>query len=366
MRRYGPPARTFVVRSSILAFCAVLLSACAAANRPEGAGIAVRVTYLEKPLEGVRVTALRSLGDVPAAQGVTGADGRASLAVPPGSYFLVARWRRDGDHGRPAVAGDRFAFFGGNPVHAARGSVREVFMGIEEVLPPPQPPSLPPGTSGAAGRVVSEGAPAEGVRVSAHLSADEGFRDPGVASSAPTGADGGFVLDLPPGRYFLIARRRASGGTAGPMRRGDLFGFFHGNPVDVPEGVVVPVAIPLTRIRLRNVPPYAAERAADAFIEGRIVGRDGLPRKGAHAALYDNPELLGRPVSFSDVTGEDGRYRLPVPLPGTYYLGARTGYGGQPEPGDLYGRYEGNAAHAVTVEEGVDIRGADVVVEEVR
>ncbi|MGE5188762.1 MAG: hypothetical protein ACM3NF_01760, partial [Gemmatimonadota bacterium] len=106
--------------------------------------------------------------------------------------------------------------------------------------------------------------------------------------------------------------------------------------------------------------------AAAAFVEGRILGRDGKARRGVYAALYDNPELLNRPVFLSDVTGSDGRYRLPVPVPGTYYLGARDGYGGSPAPGDLYGRYEGSPDHSVTVRDGDRLTGVDIVVEEVR
>jgi hypothetical protein len=147
------------------------------------------------------------------------------------------------------------------------------------------------------------------------------------------------------------------------MRKGDLFGYYPANPVTVVPGSFLRVSLPVTTLKLRNAPSYSGKAAAS--VEGTIVGADGKPRAGVYAALYDNPDLLNRPVFLSDVTGPDGRFRLPVPLPGVYYLGARSGYGGAPGPGDLYGRYEGNAAHSVTVREGDRLTGIDITVNEV-
>jgi hypothetical protein len=201
--------------------------------------------------------------------------------------------------------------------------------------------------------------------VSAYLGTETVFRDPGFAFSAPTGEDGAFLLDLPPGRYHLVARKRAGGGVAGPLRKGDRFGYYAANPVTVSAGHYARVTIPVTLLRLRNPPSYSPEYDAASSIQGRILGTDGKPRKGVYAALYDNPDLLNRPVFLSEVTGDDGRYHLPVPVPGTYCLGARSGYGGAPAPGSFYGRYEGNPEHSVTLKEGDRLTGIDIVVAEV-
>jgi hypothetical protein len=149
------------------------------------------------------------------------------------------------------------------------------------------------------------------------------------------------------------------------MRKGDLFGYYPGNPVTVSPGMFAKISIPATLLRLRNAPSYSGGYRAAAFIEGRVLGPDGRPRAGVYAALYDNPDLLNRPVFLSDITGEDGRFLLPVPVPGTYYLGARSGYGGSPGPGDLYGRFEGNADHSVAVRAGDRLTGFDITVNEV-
>ena len=330
--------------------------------------VLVRITFREAPLGGARLE-FRAAPDGPAgamAAGMTGRDGAASFKLPPGRYFLVAQWRADGDYARPFAAGDRYAWFGGNPVFVTEGGTREIFLGLEELAESPATVGEPAGGTGVAGRVVSGGAPVEGASVFAYVRTETAFRDLGFAASSPTGRDGTFVVDLPPGNYYLLTRKRAGGGIAGPMRKGDLFGYYPGNPVSVRQGAYNLLSIPATALKLRNVPSYSGQYKGAALIEGRILGPDGKPRAGVYAALYDNPDLLNRPVFLSDVTGADGRFRLSVPLPGGYYLGARSGYGGAPGPGDLYGRYEGNAAHSVTVREGDHLTGIDVIVNEVR
>ena len=320
-------------------------------------------------MPGVRVEWTRSVEDGrngPEASGITDAEGRVALAIPPGKGFLVAGWRGDGDFSRPISPGDRFAWFGGNPVYAQPGPQREIFLGMEEFASPPGSLSVPSGVTGVAGVVLDNGVPAPDVRVSAYLASAGGFRNLGFAASAPTGPDGGFVLDLPAGKYYLVARKRSGGGVAGPLRKGDLFGYYAANPVAVKAGEIVPVSIPVTVLRLRNTPSWSRDFPSAASVEGRILDDGGKPVRGAYAALYDNPTLLNRPVFLSEVTGGDGIYRLPVPVPGKYYLGARSGYGGSPAPGDLYGRYEGNAEHSVVLKEGERMGGVDIVVTPVR
>lgn len=362
--------------TGILIVLAFSLAGCAgrstlrAAHGDLPVEVAVRVAWQEAPIAGARVEWRAGISpDDPGAvrSASTGPDGIARSAIPPGRYILMAHWRKDGNYARPVQPGDRFSFFGGNPVYLSAGPPREIFLGlVEAVGPPPAAAGEETTAAGVSGVVLADGAPLADAHVFAYLRTDTAFRDMGFAASAPTGADGAFFLDLPPGRYYLVARKRASGGIAGPLRKGDAFGYYPGNPVDVAPGAPLRVALPATTLRLRNTPAYSAAAAAPSFIEGRILGPDGRPRRGIYAALYDNPDLLNRPIFISEVTGDDGRYRLPVPIPGTYYLGARSGYGGSPVPGDFYGRYEGNGAHSVTIRGGDRLTGFDVEVSEVR
>jgi len=363
-----------LLSAGALFFLLLLLFSCSlrsgtVAGSPAGAGaVMVRASFREIPLAGVRVEFRRSPVDsseTPVAVGTTDGEGIASFGIPPGKYFLSARWMKDGDDSRPVAPGDRYAWFGGNPVYVDRGAPKEIYLGLEEFPEPPPTVGEPAAGTGVAGRVLSGGAPVEGASVFAYVRTETAFRDLGFAASAPTATDGSFVVDLPPGDYYLLARKRAGGGLAGPMRKGDLFGYYPGNPVSVRPGGYRLLSIPATALKLRNVPSYSGKYQGVALLEGRIVGTDGKPRAGVYAALYDNPALLNRPVFLSDMTGPDGRFRLPVPLPGTYYLGARSGYGGAPGPGDLYGRFEGNAAHSVSFREGDHLDGIVITVNEV-
>lgn len=378
MHERGASAFLFHVAGT---FFLVLLFACSPNRRvlPSPASVdagqsreqllRVRVTFRDAVLPGVRVEFRRSPGETTEATvavGLTDREGIAAIELPPGRYFLSARWAKNGDFSLPVAPGDRFAYFGGNPVYVQPGGQRQIFIGLEEFLSPPGPLSVPSGITGVAGVVLDNGVPAPDVRVSAYLNSDSGFRDMGFATSVPTGSDGEFILELPAGKYFLLARKRADGGVAGPLRKGDLFGYFPGNPVTIAQGAVARVALPATSLRLRNAPAYSSGYSAPASIEGRIFDKAGKPVQGVYAALYDNPDLLNRPVFLSDITGADGRYRLPVPVPGKYYLGARSGYGGSPAPGGHYGRYEGNAEHAVTIHDGDDLKGIDLTVMEIR
>ena len=355
----------------------VLLAACsrsrqivpspipAGARQGGGEPLLVRVSFRDAVLPGARVEFHRTPGETveaPVAAVMTDREGIAAVELPPGRYFLVARWAKDGEYSRPVAPGDRYAYFGGNPVFLGPGARSEIYLGIEEVLPPPKDEGTDTGITGAGGVVSVNGVPAPDVHVSAYLKPDGGFRDMGFAASSPTGSDGRFLLELPPGKYYLLARKRAGGGVAGPLRKGDLFGYFPGNPVTITQGKVTRVALPATSLKLRNAPAWSAGYSAPASIEGRIVDKAGRPVQGVYAALYDNPDLLNRPVFLSDSTGADGKYRLPVPVPGRYFLGARSGYGGSPAAGDHYGRYEGNAEHAVTIRYGDDLKGIDLVV----
>jgi hypothetical protein len=345
---------------------ALALSGAGCASLPSlspGGGARVRVTYRDAPAAGTVV----EFRDSPAPDGkallsaAAGADGTADFVLPRGRrLFLFAR--SAASPGAAPLPGECFAYFGGNPVMAAPGPPAEFHLSLSEV---PPAPSLPEGErhgTAVAGTVLVDGAPLADARVFAYLRPDASFRDLGFAASAPTGEDGFFRLDLPPGPYYLVVRRRAGGGVAGPMKRGDHFGYWPGNPVRVEEGKVTAVSIPAVRLRSRNAPSWGGEAKAAAYVEGRILDERGKPRAGVHAALYDNPEALNRPVLLSGETGEDGRYRIAVPVPGRYYLGARSGYGGSPAPGDLYGRYEGSADHSVRIREGERLEGMDVTV----
>jgi hypothetical protein len=334
--------------------------------------VTVKATFREIPLPGARVGWYRVLppDGAAVAEGVADGAGVVAARLPPGRYFVLARWKRGanvvppGDTAPPEtlVPGDRFGYLGGNPVAVSAGAT-EVVLPLSEI---PSPPSFPgePGGAAVRGVVTADGAPVRDGYVSAYRDGAGGFREMPYAVSSPTEGDGTFSLDLPPGRWYLVARKRAGGGAAGPLRPGDAFGYLPGNPLLVEGGRSVSVALPVS-LRKRGPAGGGVAPQEVAVVEGRIVGVDGRPRRGVVAALYGKADRFGRPRFMSEPTGPDGAFRLPVSEPGKYYLGARTGYGGSPAPGDLQGKHDGSGEPSVTVREGDRLVGVEIVVEEV-
>jgi hypothetical protein len=76
--------------------------------------------------------------------------------------------------------------------------------------------------------------------------------------------------------------------------------------------------------------------------------------------------MVGKPSALSAPTGRDGSYRLAVPGPGAWYLGARSRYGGPVEPGEVMGVYEVDGQRApLDLAPGKGPAAADIVVKEV-
>lgn len=148
---------------------------------------------------------------------------------------------------------------------------------------------------------------------------------PVPAVSALSAEGGRFTLDAAPGQYLLIAR--APG----------LFAWFGRNPLRATanqRGISLPL-----------VPAHAlAEEAAAPGTEGvggRLL-REGAPVAGAQVFAYLEADrgLKGTPYAISQLTGEDGVYRLDLE-PGRYFLAARLRDDpqrrGPMDTGDLFG-----------------------------
>jgi hypothetical protein len=75
-------------------------------------------------------------------------------------------------------------------------------------------------------------------------------------------------------------------------------------------------------------------------LAGRVLDADGNPVEGVRVNVYDHIQMSERPKYVSEKTGPDGRFLVKVRRGGTYYLAARDRFGGPPQLGDLYGRYD--------------------------
>ena len=319
----------------------------------------VRTIWKDAPLPRVLVEWRRQIDDEkPALVGETIRFGTANFRPETGTYYLTAEWRKDGNFTRPRRPGDRFAWLGANPLRVSSEVGGGITLTLDEVPPPPT--DVPSGT-GIYGRVTLDGAPVPDVGIFAYTKDGSGFKGNDYLATVRANAKGEFTLPVPPGRYYLLARLRSNDSVRlGPLHKGDLLGYDPGNPVVVEDGRYATTAIPLTRLRMIKL--VESPEFAPAIIEGRIVDREGHPVSGVYAALYDNLRMIGRSVYRSDPAGADGRFRLSVPVPGSYFLGARSGYGGAPAAGTWFGTWPGSVDHSIELKTGEVRSGIDVVV----
>lgn len=322
------------------------------------------------PLESVRVEAFRTLaesfGGVPVATSEVGEKpGFYRLNLPAGTYVLVA----SGTHrGRSYLS-----FHGANPVTVGNQDLWIPFT----ATPVEQAEIRYTGGTVLSGTVTFRGKPVADAQVSLYDSREGVFKGVGLVTRT-TDAAGAFSFSPLPGRYILVARKRMNDRGEMPLRKGDLFCWYGANPLvmeegretlvrvachpkdDLPAFLDDGVAVRRTRresARFRDATPV--QPAGGAEISGLVTDTHGKPMAGLTVSAYGGDQ--GAPFQMHAVrtlprslavTGADGTYRLALSAPGTYHLVARERTGEAPLKGEVYGLYEGNADHAVTVGHG--------------
>ncbi len=319
----------------------------------QGSTVAGKATVHQKPVAGVTVSAfpLSSLtlaGEAPHRSSPTGKDGLFALDLPSGDYYFLARGK------------GLFCFYGRNPVSVpAEGIGGMNLLLVKDAPPLPSVKTLV--TTGILGQTTLDGAPMAGAIVTIYPDLSTRLKGVGLGMTAPASAQGIFEAELPPGTYYLLARQRRSDQPIGPLQAGDFIGYYPGNPLKVREGEVARVAIPMLEVP-EKVERLAATLFGQTGIEGRVVDRRGKPLAGVRVFLYGDELMLSRPLYISQPTGEDGGFLLSFPEGGTYYLAARDSMGGPPQPGGLYGSYEGSRDHSLRVKTGERRKGIRIVV----
>lgn len=300
-------------------------------------------------IPGVTVYAYREYERGPASDpvafsGPSSPDGSFSVAVPAGSYSIVAAKPESGSIAG-LKSGDLYCFFGGNPVRVGDGLPSYVALSMQRVGIDPEPGDA----HGITGIVYDErGNPLPGAVVYAYKSASDGFKGmPGVFTR--TREDGTFHLRVRKGAFFVLARKRESGELFGPTLPGDYFGFYPGNPVSLAEGRGKGIRIDAQPRQAMTAKLGAAYAPAPAIVlRARLIDGDGRPAAGIRLLAYGNDGMTGFPAYVSSRSGKDGSVVLEVAEEGTYYLLARENLGG-PAEGELYGKFAGSKDHSVKV-----------------
>lgn len=178
-------------------------------------------------------------------------------------------------------------------------------------------------------------------------------------------SEGKFSTEIPAGKYYLVMRKRANPASAGPPENGDPQYYARLKNGD-PKTFTVKPGKKTNIGTITEATPFKREktaaRAGMTGIEGTVTDDQGKPLAGLRVFVYQSAGMLGMPRYASDQTGEDGRYFLSLTAGGTYFLKARTHYGGgRPDEGEYMGSY-GKAGEpgSVVVEKGQIVKGIDI------
>jgi len=188
----------------------------------------------------------------------------------------------------------------------------------------------------------------------------------GISDWISQGSDetGMYKLDLPPGDYFVVARKRASGLNYGPLFKGDWYDHSTARSlVVVRKGEYRTVNFELVKLA---EPMFfqgltASGKATDTGIKGRLLNESGEHVPGTFVIAYINSDMRRAPDFASTLTDDEGYYTLYLPGGGRYWLAARTFVMKLPQKGEPFARYEGSPDHSIMVEKGRFLQGIDLV-----
>ena len=184
-----------------------------------------------------------------------------------------------------------------------------------------------------------------------------------VITPIATLPDGAFSVELPPGEYTVVARRRATNENGGPLVAGDR----RSEPADVKVGSDGKVVLDLV-MNVKEDSEYKSSflppKEWTTAVSGTVRDSEGNPVQGTRVHVYTYVQMSERPKYVSERTGPDGRYVVYLPKGGTYYLAARDRFGGPPRIGDLYGRYDEGSINptGVVLKDGERRDGIDIMV----
>jgi hypothetical protein len=333
----------------------IILQLAASLACAELTTVSGKVAVESEGAAGIRVSAwplaTRSFaGEAPRISDPSAADGSFSLKVEPGEYYFIADGKK------------HFGYYGRNPLNVAPGGYPDLKLNLS-LKKTAESEVEPFVETGVLARASLNGEPLSGVVLAVYTDLTSQLKGLGFGMSAPSEAAGDIEVPLSPGTYYLVARKRNSGQHSGPLRAGDFFGYYAGNPLIVKEGEVARIGIDMLEV------PQKVERLADKMfgqtsVRGRILNAVGSPVSGVRVLLYSDDTMLNRPLYVSQPSNAKGEYVLSFPKGGAYFLAARDKLGGAPGPGELYGRYTGSQDSSIRIKAGQALTGVDLLVEE--
>jgi hypothetical protein len=304
-----------------------------------GPGVEGLAAFRGELVADVIVLAFRGPGPGPAVAPIAvskGSDGSGRYRLPlrPGSYHLVAVKTSGAPWPFPGARGDLFSYYLGNPVVVEPGRMTRVVFNMVRVGDPLAP--VPGGGGGIAGQVLFDGKPLGRAYVQVYSDTGTNFRGMGLAA-VPAGEDGRFRIKVPPGSYYVIARKRRGGGVYGPPGKDDYVGYYPGNPVTVRPGAFSSLLLETTtRVDLLEG-IWPEEGVGAGWFEGQVTEAAGKPAAGLYVLFYTDEAMTGTPSFVAGPTDAKGHFKGRAAA-GKYHLAARSNLGGPLEAGEWYGK----------------------------
>lgn len=345
---------------AIILLC--LLCGCSAEQGLEG-----QLLFQDRPLPGAQLEVYLRSGNertsTPFSVVTSDAAGRYRLILPAGEYYLVGKKKQQtGGQNRMLMAEAP-----ANPYRVSGAILSVPPFSLREMGQGGNLPADP--NTWVEGRLTANGEPLADAFVYLYTKAAGELIGPNYAKQVQADSGGRFRIELPAGRYWLSARKRADGSRSGAPQVGDWTGNYPGNPIEVNTGE----QLQLTDFSLdRVVAEKQRQRMAngkfatsDTLIRGRAVDQEGNPLSGIYVYAYSDSRMIGKPSYISAPTGEDGNFQLFLSSGGSYYIGARSTFGGPLEPGEWVGTYDGQADHRLSLETGDTFELDDLLLKEV-
>ncbi len=220
------------------------------------------------------------------------------------------------------------------------------------------------GKTGISGHVVlkEEGTPLDGGYVNIYPDTISNLLGPSQFISTPTDPDGYYQLEVPAGVYYVVARKRISGQSTGPLSPGDYYSEHQRIVTRVETGKLVEVDLPVV---LMKAPMFfknrVVEKETDTGIRGVLVDQAGKPVMGGFAMAYSDIEMKRLPDFASTLSDEEGRFTIYLPEGSRYYVAARIHAWDMPSPGEPYGKYGGENPVLLNVATGSFVKDVRIV-----
>jgi len=199
------------------------------------------------------------------------------------------------------------------------------------------------GHTGIIGQVyLKEGkAPIDRAYVNIYQDTISNLLGPSQFMSRPTDSEGRYAVDLPPGTYYIVARKRMTGDPTGPISTGDYYSEHQRIVTQVIEGKRSVVDLPVVAMK---APMFFKKEVVDketkTGIRGRLLDASGKPVPGGFAMAFLDADVKRLPDYASTLTDENGEFTIYLPSGGSFYLAGRIQAWDMPLPGEPYGKLD--------------------------